>query len=122
MPRRAQHHHPTAGPKPLAGTNANFTVVATGQATLFYQWSLNGTNSQQATHQRATNATLVISTSWPVTRAIIRSWSAQPRHRDQFQCDADGAAATSITDQPVAQPSCSTATPPLPRRFRHRRR
>ncbi|MDD5140812.1 MAG: immunoglobulin domain-containing protein [Verrucomicrobiales bacterium] len=46
----------------LAGTNATFSVVASGQATLLYQWSLNGTNLINSAHLGgATNATLVIS-------------------------------------------------------------
>ncbi len=46
----------------LAGTNATFSVVATGQATLFYQWSLNVTNLTDSAHiSGATNASLTIS-------------------------------------------------------------
>ncbi len=46
----------------LAGTNAAFSVVATGQATLLYQWSFNGTNLINSTHiSGATNTTIIIS-------------------------------------------------------------
>jgi len=34
----------------LAGTNASFSVVASGQTPLFYQWSLNGTNLTNSAH------------------------------------------------------------------------
>src|SRR5438876_1685226 len=46
----------------LAGTNAAFTVSATGQTPLRYQWSFNGTNLSNNSHiGGATNATLVVS-------------------------------------------------------------
>ncbi len=46
----------------LAGTNATFSVVATGQATLFYQWSLNGTNLTDSAHiSGSANSTLTVS-------------------------------------------------------------
>ena len=45
----------------LAGSNAVFTVVASGQA-LIYQWSVNGTNLTNSTHiSGVTNTTLNIS-------------------------------------------------------------
>ncbi len=46
----------------LAGTNATFSVVATGQSPLFYQWSLNQTNLADNAHlSGATNAVLTLS-------------------------------------------------------------
>jgi FG-GAP-like repeat/Regulator of chromosome condensation (RCC1) repeat/Immunoglobulin domain/Immunoglobulin I-set domain len=45
----------------LAGSNAVFTVVANGQATLTYQWSLNQTNLANSTHiSGTTSSTLTI--------------------------------------------------------------
>ncbi len=46
----------------LAGSNAVFTVVATGQTPLLYQWAFNTTNLTNSAHVGgATNATLTIS-------------------------------------------------------------
>src|SRR6266851_5520680 len=46
----------------LAGTNATFTVTASGQTPLRYQWSFNATNLTNSAHiTGATNATLVVS-------------------------------------------------------------
>jgi uncharacterized delta-60 repeat protein len=46
----------------LAGSNAAFTVSATGQTPLRYQWSFNGTNLSNNSHiGGVTNATLVVS-------------------------------------------------------------
>src|SRR5260221_2473469 len=46
----------------LARTNATFTVTATGQTPLRYQWSFNATNLTNSAHiSGATNATLVVS-------------------------------------------------------------
>ena len=46
----------------VLGSTATFTVVASGQTPLFYQWSLNGTNLVDSAHLNgATNATLTVS-------------------------------------------------------------
>jgi len=46
----------------IAGSNAVFTVAASGNTPLFYQWSFNGTNLANSTHiGGATNATLTVS-------------------------------------------------------------
>lgn len=46
----------------LAGTNAAFSVVASGQTPFFYQWLFNGTNLTNNSHWAgATNSTLTIS-------------------------------------------------------------
>lgn len=46
----------------IAGSNAVFTVVASGQTPLFYQWSFNGTNLVDSAHlSGVTNATLTVS-------------------------------------------------------------
>ncbi|HXA44644.1 MAG TPA: immunoglobulin domain-containing protein, partial [Candidatus Angelobacter sp.] len=46
----------------LAGANATFSVVASGQNPLFYKWSFNGTNLANSLHiGGATNATLTVS-------------------------------------------------------------
>lgn len=46
----------------LAGSNATFTVVATGQTPLRYQWSFNGANLANGPRiSGATNSTLTIS-------------------------------------------------------------
>jgi len=46
----------------VAGSNAVFTVVASGQAPISYQWSLNGANLTNSTHiAGATKATLTVS-------------------------------------------------------------
>ena len=46
----------------LAGTNAAFTVIASGRSPLRYQWSFNGTNLPANFHVGgATNATLIVS-------------------------------------------------------------
>lgn len=53
---------PVASQTVLAGTQAVFSVTATGTAPLNYQWSLNGTNLVNNAHvSGATNATLVVS-------------------------------------------------------------
>ena len=45
----------------VLGSNAVFTVAASGQTPLFYQWSVNGTNLTNSTHVNgATNSTLTI--------------------------------------------------------------
>ena len=50
----------------LAGTDATFTVSATGQTPLSYQWSFNGSNLLNSPHiSGATNATLIISNIAP---------------------------------------------------------
>ncbi len=66
-------HTVFAGPSPsittqpqnqsvLAGTNAVFTVAASGNTPLFYQWTFNSTNLANSTHfSGATNATLTVS-------------------------------------------------------------
>ena len=46
----------------LAGTNASFSVVATGQTPLFYQWLFNGANLTDNSHWAGTtNSTLTVS-------------------------------------------------------------
>ena len=46
----------------VAGSNAVFTVVASGQAPIFYQWLFNGVNLTNSTHiAGTTNSTLTIS-------------------------------------------------------------
>jgi hypothetical protein len=46
----------------LAGTNAAFSVIASGQTPLSYQWSFNGTNLTNSAHLGgATSPTLIIS-------------------------------------------------------------
>jgi parallel beta-helix repeat protein len=46
----------------VLGSNAVFTVAASGQTPLFYQWSLNGTNLANNAHiSGATNATVTVS-------------------------------------------------------------
>src|SRR5258707_12170435 len=46
----------------LAGSNATFSVTASGQSPLRYQWSFNGTNLANSAHiSGATNATLTVS-------------------------------------------------------------
>ena len=46
----------------LAGSNAIFSVVASGQTPLVYQWSINGTNLTNSGHiVGATNSTLTVS-------------------------------------------------------------
>ncbi len=50
------------GQSVVAGSNAAFTVVATGQTPLFYQWSFNGTNlSNSIRISGATDTTLIVS-------------------------------------------------------------
>src|SRR5262249_20306825 len=46
----------------LAGSNAVYSVVASGQTPLFYQWSFNGTNLVVGGRiSGATNATMTVS-------------------------------------------------------------
>src|ERR1043165_9985103 len=46
----------------LAGSNASFSVIASGQTPFSYQWSFNGTNLTNGLHiNGANNSTLIVS-------------------------------------------------------------
>jgi len=89
----------------LAGTNATFSVVASGQATLLYQWSLNGTNLLNSAHlSGATNTTLVISN---LVAADAGNYQVLVRNSHGTATSSNAALTVLvpayITSQPIAQ-------------------
>ena len=86
----------------LAGSNATFTVVASGTAPIHYRWSFNGTNLTNGSHiNGATNATLIISNTVTGDSGGYRVGGVQQRQlRDQCGGHADGLVAAH--NQPTA--------------------
>ena len=88
----------------VVGQSATFTVVATGGATLIYQWKKNGTDISGATSSTYTTPATAIGDSGAVFTVVVSNAAGSVTSTEATLTVTAEAVKPSITGQPYAKP------------------